>query len=725
MADDLHLHDLDLTGRWRAEVADEDLRRKWQTDDFDDTAFAEITVPGHWRRTETFATSDGPVLYRRRFQSLTQPRLGRAWLVFDGLCAQGDIWLDGAYLGDSEGAFTAHRFEVTDALTARHEHVLGVEVTSPKLTDRAQKRGLTGTWQDGPYVTPGWNPGGLWGGVRIHRTGPIALTACRVLCTEATSERAVVSFRASLDALAPGPVTLRTTVGARDDAQVRALAAGTNIVTWSVPIADPTLWWPYELGGQSLVDVTVEVVVDDVEDVDGPATGGPIISDRFSTTTGLRSVHLHEWVLRVNGERLFLKGVVTGPASETLGTAPADVFEEQVTTAREAGLNLLRVHGHRSRPELYDAADRAGMLIWQDLPLYRGLHRSVRHAAVRVAESTVDDLGAHPSIVLWCGHDEPDDAQPDAPTPRQRRFGKDVATHLLPNWNRSVLDRTVRRTLVAADPTRPTVASSGVWPHPPGLDGTDVHLSLGWEHGEADDLVGLARAIPRAVRFVQITPNPSLPLDAAFCEPDRWPEIDVERLADEHGIDPALLEQRLPPDAFATFDEWQAATRNYQAHLVRTQVEALRRLKYRPTGGFLVAYLRDLRPDFSPSLVDVDGQLKPAFEALQAATSTVLATLDRWPSCLHPGETFSGDVHVISDLRSPVADARCRISARWEGGARDWEFAGDLEPDSCALVGSIAFAVPDGTDYVTVSLSVEGDGRGATNAYSSPVHAEH
>ena len=49
------------------------------------------------------------------------------WLVLDGIFYQGDIWLDGGYVGDTEGYFFPHEFEVTEALSRRSEHLLGVE----------------------------------------------------------------------------------------------------------------------------------------------------------------------------------------------------------------------------------------------------------------------------------------------------------------------------------------------------------------------------------------------------------------------------------------------------------------------------------------------------------------------------------------------------------------------------------------------------------------------
>ena len=94
---------MDLGGTWRAVVADEGLRRAFAHPDHRDDGWALVEVPGHWRSVPELAHTDGPVLHRRPFEA-TAPAAGdRAWLVLDGLFYQGDVWLDGAYLGDTEG----------------------------------------------------------------------------------------------------------------------------------------------------------------------------------------------------------------------------------------------------------------------------------------------------------------------------------------------------------------------------------------------------------------------------------------------------------------------------------------------------------------------------------------------------------------------------------------------------------------------------------------------
>lgn len=713
--------DLDLSGHWRAGVADEELRRTWYSDDFDDDDFVDVTVPGHWRNDDAFGANDEPVLYRRRFSTLTPGPDTRAWLQLEGICTQGDIWLDGSYLGNTDGTWVPHQFEITRLATERNEHVLGIEVTSPASADRDAKRGLLGTWQDGPYVRPGWNPGGIWRPVRIHRTGPVAITGHRVLCTAANPSRAAVTVTCVIDSAVATEVTIRTTVDGADDERIQPLARGRNSVTWTIDIPDPRLWWPRELGEQPMSDVAVEIGVRADDDDDAV-----VRSDGFATKIGLRVVGMRDWTCTVNGESMFLRGVLVGPAAHALGTAETQVFADQIRTAHDLGCNVVRVHGHLSHDELYAEADRTGMLLWQDLPLYRTQSRSIRRVANRTAQAAVDRLGAHPSVVLWCAHDEPDLG---TTTEAAAGFGRRLLSHELPNWNRSVLDRSVKRTLDEADGTRPVVASSGTWPHPPALTGSDTHLNLGWSEGQPDDLGRLARTIPRAVRFVQITPSPSTatatPADEEVLR--RWPPENPTDLTEGSTVDSDVFEARLPPDAFDTYGQWARATRNYQARLIRSQIETLRRLKYRPTGGFTVAYLTDLRAAMSPALVGADGTPKPAYQAMRLACAPVLITLDPWPECTHPGDVIECVTHIVNDTRTALTDARLDIvltAATADGDSRPttWTFEGDVAADGVAAAGRIIFDVPDGIDRIDAALRLEATGVTSEAHYSVTVH---
>ena len=132
---------VDLSGRWRAHVADGDLARRFVEPGYSTADWPEMVVPSHWRSASSFGATDGPVLMRREFDPAPLGPDQRRFISFDGIFYLGDIWLDGHYLGATEGYFFPHTFEITElARDTAHAHTLAVEVASPRQNDRSAKR---------------------------------------------------------------------------------------------------------------------------------------------------------------------------------------------------------------------------------------------------------------------------------------------------------------------------------------------------------------------------------------------------------------------------------------------------------------------------------------------------------------------------------------------------------------------------------------------------------
>jgi beta-mannosidase len=652
-------------GAWIACEAEGDLHQRFVEPDFDDAGWEPIAVPGHWRSAAAFARSDGPVLYRHRFPAAPLADGRRRFLTFEGVFYYGDVWLDGGYLGATEGFFAPHSFEMTDAARSGvDEHVLAVEVACPKEGDRRAKRMVTGVFSHWDVLDPEWNPGGLWRPVRVVGSGPVRLSVLRCLCVDATEDRGRLLISLTLDAPAgPIPVRLRARLDgpgvAVDAEQEQTLAAGVNHLSWTVEVDHPPRWWPWRYGPQPLVDVTVDVEVDGVR------------SDGRRVRTAFREVRNDNWRLHVNGERLFVMGSNQGPAAMALGDAkPADLAAD-IGRALDANLDMVRIHGHVTRPEVYAAADEAGLLLWQDLPLQWGYGRGARRPAAAQARALVDLLGHHPSVVVWCGHNEPYPGPAESgATPEKWR---NRASLLLPSWNKDVLDRSVARAL-RSDPTRPVVTHSGVPPGPL-RDGTDTHFYFGWYLGTMGDMAAVLRRWPRLARFVSEFGAQAVPQSAAFMDPEKWPNLDWDHLGARHNLQRQHFDRFVPPDEFATFDDWRAASQAYQAALIQLQAEDLRRVRYRPCGGFLQFCFADGHPGVTWSVLDHDRLPKAGHAALAAACRSVLPMLD----------PRTGHVHVANELRRPFPGAEIEVRI----AEATWVFGGDLAADSLAYVGRV------------------------------------
>ena len=641
---------MDLGGTWRIAAATEGQRRTFHEFDHDESGWAPIEVPSHWAQSAgglDLATEES-VLYRRRFEGPPEAAAAngvetgstRWWLRIEGLAQQGDIWLDGVYLGHTDGYFVPHELEVTDQMAASSEHLLAVEATCRRFGDPDNRTTLTGALQD-PELCGSDDVivGGLWRPVRLRSSGTVAIRHARAVCAEVamggggSAARARLELRAVLDVPDGGAVYLRTTVAGTEHVHSHHAAVGENRVEWTVDVADPPLWWPHSLGDQRLCDLEME------------ALWGGEVHDRRRFRIGFRSVEMRRWVLHVNGERLFAKGANLLPTRPLLGMASPSEVADDIRAARNAGLDLVRPIAHIAREELYDAADELGMLVWQDLPVRGVMSRSVVGEARRQAREAVDLLGHRPSVAVWCAHDDP--------FPRKRRRSATPAawSRLGPSWNRDVLDRRLSRVMSRCDGSRPVLSHAGVPPHLPSLEGTTSQLWFGHHGGRAADLAPTLARVPTMGQFV-----------SAFGTPVR---------AD-------------------------------QPEVVKATVEILRRLKYRPTGGFLLHALADVGGGLDGGLEGGFGVLdglrrpKPGWWALVDACRPVVVVADPLPEELRTGDRLDLAVHVVNDTRRDLDGIVARARVLGDDGPvlSEHRWVGAAPANSCVLVGRIETLLP-------------------------------
>jgi beta-mannosidase len=228
-----------------------------------------------------------------------------------------------------------------------------------------------------------------------------------------------------------------------------------------------------------------------------------------------------------------------------------------------------------------------------------------------------------------------------------------------------------------------------------GGPGTDTHFYFGWYHGSLHGLAPALRAVPRLARFVTEFGAQAVPESAAFMEPERWPDLDWDRLLARHGCQKRMFDRYVPPSAHATFDGWRTATQEYQAALVQLQVEDLRRLKGAPTGGFCHFCFADGHPGVTWSVLDHARVPKRGYAALRDACRPVLPMI----------ELRDGLVHVVSEHRDDLPGAVVEVRG---GGRRLGCFTGDVAADAVTYVGRVDL---DGVDEASVAVEHPVTGR--------------
>ena len=648
---------------WRAARSTEQLQRQFSDPDFDDSDWHLIDVPSHWQTNPAFADFDGTLLYRADLTVDDLKPGHRRWLRFNGLCYAGDVFLDGAYVGQTEGYFTHHRFEVTDLVAEAGRSVLAIEVAAPRPpTNGDPKRNLTGWFTEGPGLPKQWNPAGIWRPVSVVDTGPVTIRHFRAQCLDADVSEATIGLRAVLFANSPGEVTLKTSVAGVEIETIHTLAAGENRVEWQLDVPDPELWWPVGFGDQPLFDLFVTALV-----ADGS------ISDQKHRRVGFRSTSMRDFILRINNKRVFGRGINVAPFAIDMASISAAELRREAAEIVDAGFNIVRVRGHVTRQEFLHACDELGLMVWQDLPLVGSYNRSITSTVERQIRDMVDLLSHHPSIVVWGGHLRPHTNE------ERTTAAPDLRRQQIPSWNRTILDRAIRRAFAQNDQTRPVVNHSDVAPHVPNLSGSDLDLYFGWLGGKASDIVEYAATLPRLVRWVSDMGAQAIPAKSGSF---------LNQLVDVHGADGDAARRIHPPSSYEDLPSYAAATRSHQADVLKITIEALRVLKYQPTGGFFAGVWKGAGPGLGRGLKDADGTPRPALEAARTALQPLLCVMYPATETLPSRSTSSLAVHLCNDrtddleveIHAVINDQRGRQERRWAGivPGNDVQFIDDL-----------------------------------------------
>jgi hypothetical protein len=732
---------MDLKGLWRSSIED---KSDFSQPDYDDSSWEKMSIPANWFLGGL--DHHGVVWFRRAFHHRTNEN--SSVLQFDGVDYFCDVYLNGDYLGHHTGYFEPFKFDVTKSLRSG-KNILAVRVESPfeqvgpdgwHLRKRLIKGVLNhhdcrpgGGWDP---AGQSYNTGGIWDRITLEEHGPVTIDRLllranmdsqpAVLHVELTVNNGSRKRQAQLEIIC-APENFKG--NSQASKFKRELPEGASIHSIQIPLKDIHPWQPWDRGNPYLYKITTSLIA-----------GKEAVS--HSSLFGFRSVKVEKdfhWF--INGHSYFLRGSNYLPSqwlAETLfpevangrdhpfgGGAGGDFYTRDVALAKQANLNILRVHAHVLPPEFHEACDRAGMLVWQDFPFQWGYSDDPGlHAEARCQmQAMICRLYNHPSIVAWCCHNE---SPWDAPWMAGQAGGL-----YDPSQNRD-LDAQLETTALDLDPGRYVHRNSGTG---------DGHTYPGWYVGHLRDYLNLpaapfvteygAQGLPTKENILRMLPG--LGPDAGYNELIRfknWLEtknkvsaitnsmvkfgttfwnitekyhwktiqgwmkgwgIKIERSAYKkvpsiENTPEALLHARevwetwrfhdfQPPETFdngiapgASLDEFITNSQTYQSRLIQFATECYRRAKYTKVTGIIQFDLCDPWPAVTWSVLDYWRTPKPGFDALRRSMQPVLPCF-RVPEIIEVGKAIHVSFCVVNDLAESFPGASC--TWRLESGMGD------------------------------------------------------
>ena len=176
-----------------------------------------------------------------------------------------------------------------------------------------------------------------------------------------------------------------------------------------ISISGPALWWPLDLGEQTLYDLEITL-----RNQQGDCV------DQQHKRIGLRTLDLirenddegQSFTFQVNGQDFFAKGANWVPVHNYLPFITREHYDARLTDAVDAHMNMIRVWGGGIYEDdnFYDLCDEKGILLWQDFMFacstYPTFDDEFNKNVSAEFSDNVKRLRHHPSIALWCGNNE-------------------------------------------------------------------------------------------------------------------------------------------------------------------------------------------------------------------------------------------------------------------------------------------------------------------------------
>ena len=193
---------------------------------------------------------------------------------------------------------------------------------------------------------------------------------------------------------------------------------GTITGTITIDGNKPKLWWPHQMGDQSLYKITVSL------HACGKKT--PILES--TRRIGFRTILLdvgnvtdsqitrgyqpgNNWHFEINGHEFFVKGANMIPPDAFWPRVTPQRTERLLDYAQAQNFNMLRIwsSGAYLPDFIYDLADERGILLWSEFQFSDSLYPDYPEFVESVTEEAaynVRRINHHPSLACWAGGNE-------------------------------------------------------------------------------------------------------------------------------------------------------------------------------------------------------------------------------------------------------------------------------------------------------------------------------
>jgi beta-galactosidase/beta-glucuronidase len=336
--------------------------------------------------------------YRRTFECAPPEDDNCVLLHFGAVDYEARVWLNGAAVASHEGGYTPFEIDVTEFLDSGGIQELIVQACDDPQ-DLAKPRGKQ-DWQPDPHMI--WYPRttGIWQPVWFEVVPRQRISGLQWM---ADMSRWDVRFELFVEGDGEAGLQLRVKLeGAGRLLADDIFGVVNGEVARGIGIADPgiddyrneLLWHPER---PTLIDALLQLLAPD----------GSLL-DEVHSYTALRSVNIEGDVILLNGRPIQMRMVLDQGLWPESGMTPPDdeAYVRDIELVKAMGFNGVRKHQKVEDPRFLAAADRLGLMVWEEMPsAYRFTRTAVRRLVQQWHDVIIRDL-SHPCIVAWVPFNE-------------------------------------------------------------------------------------------------------------------------------------------------------------------------------------------------------------------------------------------------------------------------------------------------------------------------------
>lgn len=352
-----------------------------------------VHLPHTWNRTDPVDQVPGyrrdASWYRKRLELLPGGDSHRYKLYFEAANMTASVYVNGIHVGGHVGGYLGFEIDISEAI-----HAPGVNDILVRV-DNAVDRSLIPS-QKSDFVLYG----GLTRDVYLHILPQDHVAAVQidtpVVTREAAQVKATVHVERHGENTGARELSLRV-IDSRGETVASAQqelgqGPGASVHEVRLPqIGNPALWSP---DAPRLYTLSARLL----------SAEGKVLHE-VSETLGLRWFEFAaDGSFMLNGQRLLLRGTHRHEEHAGYGAAiPNELHLRDMEQIKEIGANFVRLGHYPQDPAIYRAADRLGLIIWDELPWCRG---GLGDAAwKRNTESMLREMITqnrnHPSVFFW------------------------------------------------------------------------------------------------------------------------------------------------------------------------------------------------------------------------------------------------------------------------------------------------------------------------------------